>query len=163
MALHGLKAIGGFRMVCASKDGFALIRRWEGRRLSAYRDPAGIWTIGYGHTGAEALPGHRISAARAEALLAEDAARIATGISPLIDAELTQSMADALISFAYNIGVGAFSRSTVRRALNAGQPMDAAAAMLWWTKTTIQGRKTALPGLIRRRIAEAELFLSTGD
>ncbi|MGV6820391.1 MAG: lysozyme [Parvularcula sp.] len=147
-------------MLRSSARGRDLIKTFEGRALRPYSDPAGHLTIGYGHTGAAARRGNRLTPAEAEALLDDDMSRIAAGLGPLIDVPLSQPMADALISLVFNIGLSAFSRSTVRRELNAGRRAEAAGAMLWWVKATVEGKKITLPGLVRRRAAEATLFLS---
>ena len=93
-----------------TRDGFRLIRHFEGFRAQAYRDPVGIWTIGYGHTsmaGPPAVsPGMRVTRAEAEAILARDVARVADAIRPLIRTPLSPGQSSAMVSFAYNVGTG---------------------------------------------------------
>ena len=147
----------------ASREGIELIKRFEGLELQAYQDVAGIWTIGYGHTGPEVGPGMRISEGDAERLLIDDLVRFEQGVSAAVRAVVTQSQFDALVSLSYNIGVAAFSRSTAVRRLNKGDYDGAAEAITWWNKATVNGRKVPIPGLTRRRAAEAALFLSDVD
>ena len=142
-----------------SQDGIELIKRFEGLEVQSYRDVAGIWTIGYGHTGPEVGPGMRISEGEAEQLLARDLERFEEGVAGAVTAPITQAQFDALVSLSYNIGVGAFRRSTALRRLNKGDFEGAAEAITWWNKATVNGRKRPVLGLTRRRAAEAALFL----
>lgn len=136
--------------------GLTLIKSFEGLRLSAYRCPAGVWTIGYGHTGPDVRPGMRITEAEAEALLRGDLDRFESGVLAGIDAApTTDNQFAAMVSLAFNIGLGAFNKSTVLRQHTAGNTQRAAAAFLLWVKG---GGKT-LPGLVRRRTAERALYL----
>ena len=141
-----------------SDIGIALIKRFEGLRLKAYRDVAGVWTIGYGHTGGQARAGAKVTASEAEALLARDLGRFEEAVRRLVG-RLPQQQFDALVSLSYNIGIGAFARSTALARLKAGDGRGAAEAIGWWNKATIGGEKRVLPGLVRRRAAEAALFL----
>jgi lysozyme len=138
-----------------------LVKRWEGLKLEAYLDPIGIWTIGYGHSeraGYGPVPeaGMKITQEEAEALLAEGLQRFAQGVAPLLKREPTENQFGAMVSLAYNIGVGAFSRSTCLKRFNAGDMEGAAEALTWFNKA---GGKT-LRGLVRRREEERDLFLS---
>lgn len=133
--------------------GLALIKSFEGCRLTAYRCPAGVWTIGYGSTGAHVREGMTISPERAEALLRGDLARFEAAVAKAVPAA-TQNQFDAMVSLAFNIGVAAFAKSTVARKAKAGDHAGAAAAFSLWNKA---GGKV-LPGLTRRRAAEAELY-----
>lgn len=130
-----------------------LIRRFEGLRLKAYLCPAGIWTIGYGHT-AGVRAGQVIDEIAAELLLDADLKYIAVQLSPLIRVPVSEGQAGAMLSFAFNVGVGAFRRSTLLRYLNEGKYANAAYEFRRWTKAG--GRD--LPGLVRRREAEEALF-----
>lgn len=138
--------------------GQALIKSFEALRLTAYRDAAGVWTIGYGHT-ATAQAGQRITAAEAEALFAADLARAEAAVRRALSVSLNANEFAALVSLVFNIGAAAFSRSRVRRLLAAGDRPGAAEAILLWCKATVRGRKVTLPGLVRRRAAERALFL----
>lgn len=144
--------------------GVALIKRFEGLRLGAYRDVAGVWTIGYGHTGEDVRPGDLITRERAEELLRVDLMRFESGVRNRVSVPLNQNEFDALVSLAFNIGLDAFSRSTVRRRLNAHNRTGAADAFLMWKLADLDrnGKTEAhevSPGLKRRREAERALFL----
>lgn len=142
-----------------SQEGIELIKRFEGLETQSYRDVAGIWTIGYGHTGPEVGPGMRISEAEAEDLLQRDLQRFEDGVADAVSVPITQSQFDALVSLSYNIGVSAFRRSTALKRLNKSDFEGAAEAITWWNKATINGRKQPVLGLTRRRAAESALFL----
>lgn len=150
-----------------SETGIELIKHFEGLRLDAYQDVAGIWTIGYGHTGPDVEPGQVITEAEAEALLRQDLDRFERGVSDAVRVDIDQNQFDALVSLAYNIGVSAFRSSTALKRLNRGDFLGAAEAMTWWNKATINGVRREVLGLVRRRAAEAALFLedltTTGD
>jgi len=141
-----------------SAAGQALIARFEGLRLDAYRDAVGVWTIGYGHTAAAGAPrpaaGMRITAAEADAILARDLARFEAAVDRLVTVALGQTEFDALVSFAFNLGEGNLAASTLLRRLNAGDRAGAAAEFARWNKA---GGKV-LAGLTRRRAEEAALF-----
>jgi len=137
-----------------SDAGIALIQEFEGLRLASYRDPVGVWTVGYGHT-KTARPGQRISIEQAEQLLRDDLAVFEACVRRAVLVELNQNEADALISLAFNVGCGAVARSTLVRKINAGDRKGAADEFLRWDKA---GGKR-LQGLARRRRAERELFL----
>src|SRR6187397_2359527 len=100
-----------------SDAGLKLIMQFEGLRLKAYRCPADVWTIGYGHTSAADAPevrdSMRISAPEAEEILKRDLARFETAVAGLVKKNLTQAQFDVLVSFAYNCGVGALKASTL--------------------------------------------------
>jgi len=138
--------------------GLELIRQNEGIRLNAYRDVVGVWTIGYGDTGPDVHEGMRITQAQADQMLADRLAReFEPGVWAAIgDAPTTQSQFDAMVSLAYNIGVGVFGRSSVARMHRAGNYASAAAAFAWWN---IAGGRV-FPGLARRRAEEAALYLA---
>jgi lysozyme len=146
-----------------TEEGLALIKRFEGFRSDAYRCPAGIWTVGYGHTsmaGApEVTPGLKVSRAEAGEILRRDVAKFAEGVAARVEADLTPSQFSALASFAYNVGLGNFAKSSVLKAVNAGDFDAVARRLQMWVKA---GGRT-LPGLVRRRAAEAELFASGGS
>lgn len=138
-----------------SQAGLNLIRDFEGRRLNAYQDAVGVWTIGYGHT-RTAYPGQRITEAGAVALLREDIATFERAVSQAVQVPLTDNQYAALVSFAFNVGSGALNSSTLLRRLNAGDYYGAANELLRWNRAG--GRE--LYGLTRRREAERSLFLS---
>jgi len=136
-----------------SRNGLDLIKGFEGLRLSAYQDAAGVWTIGYGHTGS-VHPGDRITQAQAEALLQKDTAWAQQAVRDQVKVPLTQGQFDALTSFTFNLGAGALAKSTLLRKLNAGDYAGAQAEFGKWVHAGGQ----VLQGLVRRRAAEAELF-----
>ena len=142
-----------------SDDGLALIREFEGFRGQAYHCPAGVWTIGFGHTsraGPPAVgPGSKMSHAEASKVLAADAEVFAQGVRESLRREITDAQFSALVSFAYNVGIGAFRSSSVLRAVNAGDFEAVPRRMGMWVK----GGGRVLPGLVRRRAAEAALFM----
>lgn len=138
-----------------SPKGIALIKEFEGCRLNAYLCAAGVPTIGYGHTAGVAL-GMTITLAQAEAFLREDLRKFEKGVSEALTRPVTQSQFDALVSFSYNLGVGALKKSTLLRLLNQGRTEEAAGEFLKWNRA---GGKV-LTGLTRRRQKEKELFLS---
>lgn len=136
-----------------SARGIQLIKDFEGLRLTAYRCPAGIWTIGYGHTG-DVRQGQTVTEHQAEVILTEiDLPRFEEAVSGL--GTLTQNQFDALVSFAYNVGVRALNRSTLARHIRARNYQQAADEFSKWVRA---GGKV-LPGLVRRRAAERKLFL----
>jgi len=144
---------GGIRPI--SEVGLDLIRDFEGRRLNAYQDAVGVWTIGYGHT-RTAYPGQRITEAGAVALLRSDVATFERAVSQAVQVPLTDNQYAALVSFAFNVGSSALNSSTLLRRLNAGDYGGAANELLRWNRAG--GRE--LYGLTRRREAERALFLS---
>lgn len=142
-----------------SANGVGMIKRFEGLELDAYQDIAGIWTIGYGHTGPDVQPGMKISEHDAEELLKQDLRPAEDDVKRLVRVALNQNEFDALISFVYNVGAGGFGKSTARRRLNSGDRVGAAEAITWWNKATVAGVLREVTGLTRRRAAERALFL----
>ncbi len=139
-----------------SKNGINLIKQFEGLRLSAYKCSAGVWTIGYGSTSG-VRPGMKNTQAEAEQRLRADLSRFEQKLNKLVKVKLNQNEFDALVSFVFNIGITAFSNSTLLRLLNQGQArVDVADQLLRWDK--VNGQPVA--GLTRRRAAERRLFLS---
>ena len=141
-----------------SDNGLNLIKQFEGLRLKAYQCSAGVWTIGYGHTKG-VKSGQTITTAEVDELLRQDVAGFECGVCKLLTRSVTQNQFDALVSFAFNVGLQALKTSTLLRRLNANEPAEKVAAeFLRWNKA---GGKV-LPGLTRRRQAEADLFLTSG-
>ena len=138
----------------ASEKGLALIRQFEGLRLSAYRCSAGVATIGYGTTKGVKM-GMEITRDEAERLLCEDVQRFADHVKALVKVPLNQHQRDALISFVYNVGPAAFGKSTMLKLINQGLLEDAANQFVRWNKAGGE----VLAGLTRRRMAERDLFL----
>ncbi len=138
-----------------SENGLNLIKTFEGCRLTAYKCPAGVWTIGYGHTGADVKQGLKISRERADSLLKQDVLVHSNNVSRLVKVPLTQNQFDALVSFEYNVGYANFSKSTMLRLLNQRQYLAAANQFDRW----IYANRKVLSGLVKRRKAEKTLFL----
>ena len=132
-----------------------LIKKFEGCELKAYLCPAGVPTIGYGHTSGVSL-GDKITKKKAEDLLRQDLVDYEYAVTALVKVPLTDNMRASLVSFVYNVGRNAFSRSTLLRKLNAGDYGAASLEFLKWHKA---GGKR-LKGLILRRLTERELFLT---
>jgi len=137
-----------------NQNGLLLIKSFEGLKLNAYKDPVGIWTIGYGTTRG-VKPGMRISESRAIELLQEDLARFEKSIHEAVKVPVNDNQFSALASFTYNVGPGAFRSSTLLKLLNGGNIRGAADQLPRWNKA--KGR--VLAGLTRRRNAERLLFL----
>jgi len=135
-------------------EGLAHIKRWEGLELTAYRDVAGVLTIGYGSTGEHVKPGMRITEPQAENLLRQDLSRFEQAVERFVKVRLSDNQYAALVSFAFNVGVGAFERSTLLKRLNAGDYASVPAELMRWTKAG--GRR--VQGLANRRAAEAGLW-----
>lgn len=143
-----------------SDKGIALIKEFEGCKLTAYQDSVGVWTIGYGWTkpvdGKPIRAGMTIKQETAERLLKTGLVSYESDVSRLVKVGLTQGQFDALVSFTYNLGARSLSTSTLLRKLNAEDYAGAADEFLRWNKA---GGKV-LNGLTRRREAERALFLS---
>lgn len=135
------------------------IKDAEGLRLEAYRDGAGVWTIGYGHTGPSVREGLTITAERAEVHLRADMSWALDLIEATVKVQLSESQHAAVTSLIFNIGPGAWKSSTALRRINAGNYAGAADAMTWWNKITVDGKKVVSPGLVNRRERERALFL----
>ena len=131
-----------------SPIGEACLIAREGRRLTAYRDSVGVWTIGIGHTSAAGPPrvgpGLAITAAECDAIFARDVAAYVAAVRHGLTAPVGPHAFDALVSLCYNIGPSAFAGSTALRRINAGDAAGAADAMLMWAKpVAILGRRRA--------------------
>lgn len=137
--------------------GLALIKQFEGCRLTAYKDPVGVLTIGYGHTGPDVTPGMTITQDQADELLRKDVARFEKAVAGMAKVA-TESQFDALVSFAYNLGEEALRRSTLLRKHNEGDYAGAQTEFARWVNAG--GKK--LNGLVRRRAEEAALYGRAG-
>jgi lysozyme len=145
-----------------NQAGVDLIRRFEGCRLDAYPDPGtggDPWTIGYGATGPGIAPGVVWTQEEAEARLVEDIAQFAGAVERALTVPVSANEFAAMVSLAFNIGAGAFKKSTLLRLVNDGHFEAAAEQFLRWNRAG--GRE--MPGLTRRRQAERQLFLTPGD
>lgn len=137
-----------------SKRGVSLIKKFEGFYPNAYRDPVGIWTIGYGFIEG-VQEGDTISRAQAEARLKRELKKYEVGVLAACKVPPNQHEFDALVSFAFNVGVAGMGKSSVVKAHNRGDKLAAARAFSLWNKAG--GKVWA--GLTRRRAAEAALYL----
>lgn len=140
-----------------SQAGIDLIHEFESFSATAYLCPAGVWTIGWGTTRVNGRPvtqGMTTTREQADAWFAEDLRGFEQCVLDAVKVPLTQSQFDALVSFTYNVGCGAFRRSTLLRMLNQGDEAGAAAQFARWNK----GGGRVLAGLTRRREAESALF-----
>lgn len=137
----------------------ALMHHFEGCKLTAYKCPAGVWTIGWGNTfyedGRKVQPGDTITQARADELFGLVVADFERGVERMAPGA-PPSQFGAMVSFAYNVGLGALEGSTLLRKHKAGDIAGAAAEFLKWDKS----RGQVMPGLTRRRQAERLLYLN---
>lgn len=140
----------------------AKMMQWEGCRLKAYRCPAGVLTIGYGHTGPDVEPGMEITAPQAVALFNADVDKFARSVeAALAGVPLKQKQFDAVVSLAYNIGLGALKKSTLYRKVKAN-PNDPTIRVEFMkhVNARVNGVLKPLPGLVKRRTAEADHYFS---
>jgi len=140
-----------------NRAGIDLIKRFESLQVRAYLPtPNDVLTIGYGHTGPDVRKGMVITEERAEELLTQDLTRFENAVATSLGgAETTENQFSAMVSLAFNIGIGAFKSSSVLRFHREGKTEQAAAAFIMWNK---QAGKV-LAGLSRRRNAERDLYL----
>lgn len=141
-----------------SQKGIELIKQFEGYSSKAYPDPAtggAPWTIGYGTTKG-VKPGMVITAQQAEKMLRDDVAKLEGGVSSLVTAPTTQGQFDAMVSLAYNIGLGNFGKSTLLKKHNARCYTCAADQFRVWNRAN--GK--VMNGLTKRRAAEREVYMS---
>ena len=136
-----------------SEEGKALIKKFEGCELEAYKCPAGVWTIGYGHTKG-VQQGDIWSQDHAEHMLDVELEEYEGYINDLVDVELEQHQFDALVAWVYNLGVGNLISSTLLVKLNAGLYEDVPHEIKRWNKANGE----ILEGLVRRRESESLLF-----
>ncbi len=149
----------------AGKD---LIKRWETLQLRAYKCPAGVWTIGYGHTGefgsevgGDVLEGMKITAHQADAILDADLDKYERGVEELLTKKPNENEFGAMVSLAFNVGLANFRKSSVLRYFNMGAKAEAAKSFSLWNKAKNPktGKLEELKGLVLRRRDEAALFL----
>ena len=153
-----------------SDNGLKIIKNFEGLRLSAYRDVAGVWTIGYGstryHDGKPVKPYDQLaSEVQADALFRNTLGQYEDAVNQFVKVPLTQNQFDALVSFTYNEGTGALEESTLLVKLNEKNYTEAATHFLAWDKITDPktGAKVICDTLVHRRREESQLFLSPGS
>jgi len=136
-----------------SKEGIALIKKFEGCELEAYQDSVGVWTIGYGHT-KDVEQGLKITQEEAEAMLETELLEYEGYVEALVDIGLSQNQFDALVCWTYNLGPTNLKNSTMLTVLNQARIEDVPYEMKRWNKAGGE----VLQGLVRRREAEALLF-----
>lgn len=148
-----------------SQDGIEFIKSLEGCKLNAYQDSAGIWTIGYGiiqyEDGTPVKKGDMISQQRANDLLEYEVDKKTKSLAAYLPDGLKQNQIDSLISLCYNIGVGAFAKSTLLKKIKSN-PNDPTIreAFLMWNKAKVKGKLTVVDGLTARRTKEADHYFS---
>lgn len=146
--------------MAVNQEALDLIKHFEGLVKKWYRDPVGVWTIGYGHTDSAGHPRHRddpgltLTDRDAEIILQRDLGQYEAAVQGAVKVPLNENQYGALVSFTYNLGPGNLRSSTLLRKLNAGDYAGAAAEFPRWNKA---GGKV-LQGLVRRRAAEQALF-----
>jgi lysozyme len=141
------------------QEALPLIKRFEGCRLEAYLCPAGVPTIGWGSTkrfGKPVVMGSRITQKEADDLLVAQTTGFLQGLKPLITVPLSAKQYAALLSFTYNVGLGAFTSATMRQHIQGGKYLEAAQQFDRW----IFANGKVLQGLVKRRQAEKALFLA---
>ena len=141
--------------------GLALLKEFEGLKLTAYKDIVGVPTIGYGSTDGiteqDVINKKTITKSEAEDLLLDDLERFEHGVSKCVTVQLNENEFSALVTFSYNLGMGSLQKSTLLKLLNAGDKSGASQEFLKWNKAG--GHEVA--GLTRRRTAEQKLFLTS--
>lgn len=133
-----------------------LIKKWEGCKLTAYRDSVNVLTIGFGHTGEDVTEGLTWTQEQADEALIHDMQWAKEAVAAQVTKTLTPGQEAAFVSLTYNIGANAFANSEALRLFNTGDIVGAALSIIKWHKAG--GRP--LKGLLRRRLDEASLFLS---
>jgi lysozyme len=139
----------------STRAGLPLVRTSEGLELVAYRDIVGVWTIGYGETRG-VYPGMVITADQAETMLEARYDEFEAGVLNLVTRTLSENELGALVSFVYNLGLGAFKSSTLLRKVNANDPTAVSEFARW----NMAGGKV-VKGLVIRRAKEAALFIQS--
>ena len=137
--------------------GIELIKKFEGLRLESYLCPAGIPTIGYGHTEGVKL-GQKITEEQANKLLADDYLEFESNVSQMVKVPLKEHQLDALVSFVFNLGINALRNSTLLKKLNKWDYVGAAPEFDKWVFAKVKGVSTKMSGLVKRRAAERQVF-----
>ena len=144
-----------------SQEGIdALLKKYEGCKLKAYRCPANVCTIGYGHTSAAGNPvvtdGMTITQKQCDDILRSDLVKYETAVHNMVQQPLSQHQFDVLVDFAYNAGIGNLKSSTLIKKVNAAKFDEVPAELMKWTK----GGGKVLPGLVKRRQAESAWWMA---
>lgn len=135
----------------------AMVTQFEGYEPKPYRDVVGVLTVCYGHTGADIIPTKIYTKAECDSLLEKDLAIVAKAVNPLIKVNIPDYTRAALYSFTYNVGTGAFSRSTLLKKLNAGDQTGACNELKRW----IYAGGKPWKGLMTRREVENAVCLGS--
>lgn len=142
-----------------SKAGADFIRQHEGVRLKAYKpvegEKGGHYTIGYGHYGSDVTKDMRITLSEAERMFDNDIQKYVVAVNKALQVVTNQNQFDALVSLCYNIGISAFTNSTLVKKINKGDYIGASKEFARWNKVN----KKVITGLVRRRADEYKLFL----
>lgn len=141
-----------------NQKGVATLIEFEGFRSSAYLCPAGVWTIGFGFTKG-VKPGDKMTRSEAAERLKQELAEYEHAVDEACLITPNENEFSAMVCMAFNIGLAGFRKSSVLKAHNKGDKEAAARAFQLWDKATVGGVKKTLPGLTRRRMAEAALYL----
>ena len=153
-----------------SDKGINLIKKYEGCRLTAYKCPSNILTIGYGHTGSDVYIGKRITQDEADKLFSMDLKIHENNVNKLVKVSLTQNQFDALVSLEYNIGYSNFKSSSILKLINDKRYNEACQRFLLENKSAktleekykgswvFDNNKKVLKGLVNRRLEEQKLF-----
>jgi lysozyme len=139
----------------------SLVKNFEGFRAEPVRLPDGRWLMGYGHV-RSSPPAAPIDEKEADQTLKEELTAVANGVNASVMTTLTQCQFDALVSFAFSVGLPTFESSDVLRFINAGEPIAAACALDAWRQSAASGEPIVLDALVRRRAVEKSLFLYEG-
>lgn len=144
-----------------SQVGVNLIKSFEGLKLTAYKPVATerYWTIGYGHYGSDVNEHDKITYVQAENMLKTDLKKYVDGVNKLLHNPVNQNQFDALVSFTYNLGVGALESSTLLKLINKGDFVGASKEFEKW----VHAGGKILAGLVTRRKAEKSLFLKVAE
>ena len=154
----GQKQKSGGSNMNISQEGLSLIKKFEGCKLESYKCAAGVWTIGFGSTsGVE--EGMEISQERADMLLLEDVEVFEEAVNNLVEVDLEQNQFDALVAWTFNLGSTNLKNSTLLKVLNDKNYEGVPEQIKRWNKATVDGERQVLEGLVRRREAEALLFV----
>ncbi len=149
-------------LLTISPNCLKLIKKWEGLYLDAYLNSVGIWTIGYGTTeysdSKKVKQGDKVSIQQAKKFLQDKVDQVADEVNQLVKVALTQNQFDAVVSFCYNVGIGAFKDSILLKKLNQRDYQGAANEFLKWNEGMVNGVKKMLPYLVNRRDDEKHLF-----
>ena len=132
-----------------------IVPYFEGTEMQSYQDAVGIWTVCTGHTGADVTPGMTVTPERCQAFLKTDLGVALNAVDRSVDVEIPETTRAALGSFVFNVGAGAFQRSTLLRLLNAGNIVAACNQLPRW----VYANGKRLRGLVKRRADERELCL----